>query len=98
MTRLEKRMATSEVAARNALEALALLVNARSRQRLAAAAAALDRFMSVNAQITALSRRNTNIRSLALSLNQKGKATGACEESLRALRGALAARGFAGTR
>jgi hypothetical protein len=98
MTRLEKRMATSEVAARSALEALAPLVNARSRPRLAAAVAALDRFMSVNAQITALSRRNTNIRSLALSLNQKGKATGACEDSLRALRGALAARGFAGTR
>ena len=54
--------------------------------------------MSVNAQITVLSRRNTNVRSLALSLNQKGKATGACEESLRALRGALAGRGFAGTR
>lgn len=98
MARVEKRMATAEVAARSALEALAPLVNARSRPRLAAAAAALDRFMSVNAQITALSRRNTNVRSLALSLNQKGKATGACEDSLRALRDALAKRGFAGTR
>ena len=98
MTRVEKRMATSEVAARSALEALAPLVNARSRPRLAAAVAALDRFMSVNAQITALSRRNTNVRSLALSLNQKGKVTGACEDTLRALRGALAGRGFAGTR
>ena len=98
MTRVEKRMATSEVAARSALEALAPLVNARSRPRLAAAVAALDRFMSVNAQITALSRRNTNVRSLALSLNQKGKASGACEDSLRALRDALAKRGFAGTR
>jgi hypothetical protein len=98
MARVEKRMATSEAAVRSALEALAPLVNARSRPRFAAAVAALDRFMSVNAQITALSRRNTNVRSLALSLNQKGKATGACEDSLRALRGALAGRGFAGTR
>ena len=98
MARVEKRMATAEVAARSALEALAPLVNARSRPRLATAATALDRFMSVNAQITALSRRNTNVRSLALSLNQKGKATGACEESLRAIRAALAQRGFAGTR
>jgi hypothetical protein len=98
MTRVEKRMATSEAAARSALEALAPLVNAPSRPRLAAAVAALDGFMSVNAQIIVLSRRNTNVRSLALSLNQKGKATGACEESLHALRGALATRGFAGTR
>ena len=98
MARVEKRMATAEVAARSALEALAPLINARSRPRLATAATALDRFMSVNAQITALSRRNTNVRSLALSLNQKGKATGACEDSLRALRDALARRGFAGTR
>ena len=98
MTRVEKRMATSETAARSALEALAPLVNARSRPQLAAAVAALDRFMSLNAQITALSRRNTNVRSLALSLNQKGKASGACEESLLALRGALAGRGFGGTR
>ena len=49
--------------------------------------------MAVNAQITALSRRNTNVRSVALSLNQKGKVTGACEESLHALRDALPKRG-----
>ena len=98
MTRMEKRMATSEAAARSALQALAPLVQTASRTQLAAATAALDRFVSVNAQITALSRRNTNVRSLALSLNQKGKVTGACEESLRALRDALAKRGFTGTR
>jgi hypothetical protein len=98
MTRLEKQMATSEKAARSVLEMLAPLVQAASRPRLATAAAALDEFMSVNAQILILSRRNTNVRSLALSLNQKGKLTAACEESLRALQDALAKRGFSGTR
>ena len=98
MTRMEKRMATSEAAARSALEALAPLVQPASRQKLAAATAALDRFMGINAQIIALSRQNTNVRSLALSLNQKGKVTGACEDSLRALRDALSKRGFTGTR
>lgn len=98
MTRMEKRMATSEAAARSALQALAPLVHSGSRPQLATATAALDRFMEVNAQIAALSRRNTNVRSLALSLNQKGKVTGACEDSLRALRDALAKRGFTGTR
>jgi hypothetical protein len=54
--------------------------------------------MGVNAQIIALSRRNSHVRSLALSLNQKGKLAGACEDSLRALRHALENRGFTGTR
>jgi hypothetical protein len=98
MTRMEKRMATSETAARAALETLAPLVQPASRPRIAAATAALDKFVGLNAQIMALSRRNTNVRSLALALNQKGKATDACEHSLQSLRDALAKRGFYGTR
>jgi hypothetical protein len=98
MTRMEKRMQTAEAAARSAVAALAPLVQPGSRAQLATATAALDRFMSVNAQIVAMSRRNTNVRSLALSLNEKTKLTGACEESLRALRDALNKRGYTGTR
>jgi hypothetical protein len=98
MTRMEARMKASEAAARQALLALGPLVQPASRPRLADATAALDRFLGVNAQIVAMSRRNTNVRSLALSLNQKGQLTSACEESLRALGEALAKRGFTGTR
>jgi hypothetical protein len=98
MTRMEKQMATSEAAARTALETLATLVQPASRPRLAAATASLDRFMSLNAQIIALSRRNTNVRSLALSLDQKRAIIATCEESLHALQDALAKRGFTGTR
>jgi hypothetical protein len=98
MTRMENRMATSETAARRALEALTGLVDPSSRARLAAATAALDRFMALNTQIVALSRRNTNVRSLALSLDQKRTLTVACEDSLRALQDALAKRGFTGIR
>lgn len=98
MTRMEKRMATSEAAARNAIETLMGLVPPASRPRLAAASASLDQFMSLNAQILAYSRRNTNVRSLALSLDQKRTLTAACEESLRALHDALARRGFTGIR
>ena len=98
MTRMEQRMATSEAAARAAVETLVPLVQPVSRPRLAVATAALDKFVGLNAQIMALSRRNTNVRSLALALNQKGKITGACEQSLRALRDALAKRGFTSTR
>jgi hypothetical protein len=98
MSHKEKRVATLEASARSALEALAALVQPASRPRLDNATAAMDRFMGVHAQITALSRRNSNVRSLALSLNQKGKLAGACEESLWALRQALEKRGFTGTR
>ena len=98
MTRMEKSMATSEAAARNALKTLLSLVDAKSQARIAAATGALDRFMAVNQQIISLSRRNTNVRSLALSLNEKRKVIGECEKSLHALRDALSKRGFTGTR
>ena len=98
MTRIEGQMETSVAGARRALETLSRLVPPASRTRLAKASASLDRFVDLNARIVALSRRNTNVRSLALSLNEKGKLTAACEDSLRAIRDALAQRGFTGTR
>ena len=98
MARMETEMAASEAAARTALTTLASLVDPPSRARLATATAALDRFMAVNAEIVAQSRRNTNVRSLALSLTQERLVTAACDESLRALDDALGKRGFSDTR
>lgn len=94
MSRIEQQMTTSEAAARTALTSLAPLAQPASRPRLTAATAALDQFVSLNAQIIALSRRNTNVRSLALSLNQKTPLINACEESLTKLQQALQKRGF----
>jgi hypothetical protein len=94
MARMEKSMATSEAAARNVLKTLSTLIETKSQPRIASANAALDRFMAVNQQIISLSRRNTNVRSLALSLNQKRKVTSECENALHALRDALSKRGF----
>jgi len=93
MARIEQRMTTEQSAARNALAKLASLNRPTLRPQLAAATAALDRFTAVNSQILALSHRNTNVRSLALSLDQKRPLTTACEETLRALQDALAKRG-----
>jgi hypothetical protein len=98
MTRIEKRMMDSERAARAALETLSSLVAPDRRPQIAAANVALNQFMKLNADIVGLSRRNTNVRSLAMSLGQKRTLTAACEDSLRALQEALATRGFAGTR
>jgi hypothetical protein len=98
MTRMEKEMATSEAVARKALDGLQPLVAPASQPQLAVAIASLNRFIDLNAQIIALSRRNTNVRSLALSLDQKRTSTAACEESLRALQNGLAKRGYTGIR
>ncbi len=98
MTRMERQMATSEAAARKSLDSLRPLVSAASRPRLETASAALKRFLELNTQIIALSRRNTNVHSLMLSLDEKRKLTLACQDNLRALKAALDKRGYSGIR
>ena len=94
MDEKEKRMAAAAATVRSSLDALAPLVAPAARQPLAAARTAFDRFMSINGELVTLSRRNTNVRSLALSLNEKQKLVAPCEESLRQLRDALGKRGY----
>jgi hypothetical protein len=98
MTRLEQRMASEEGSARSALATLETMTEPGSRPKIAAARTALDRFRDLNAQIIALSRRNTNVRSLELALGQKRTRTVACEDRLHALQDALANRDFRATR
>jgi hypothetical protein len=98
MTRIEQRMAAAETTARQALKTLTGVVPASARPRVEAASAALDRFVDLNANILALSRRNSNVHALALSLGKKRTLVAACEETLRALQGELSKRGFIGTR
>jgi hypothetical protein len=95
---MEKEMATSETAARKAIEALRALLPPAAQGQRRTATAALDRFTDLNMQIIALSRRNTNVRSPALSLDEKRTIMTSCEESLRALQAALAKRGFTNIR
>src|SRR4029078_8685734 len=98
MTRMETQMTAAEAAARRALRMRGGVLPPESRAQLTAATAALDRFMAVNAEIVMLSRRNSHVRSLALSLGQKRMLTASCDETLGALQDALAKRGFRGTR
>jgi hypothetical protein len=98
MTRMEKRMQTAEASARASLQGLTSLVPPSGQPHLAAAAAALDRFMTTHAQIIELSRRNSNVRALVLSLEEKRTLIPPCEESLIALRDALVRRGYPGGR
>jgi hypothetical protein len=98
MTRIEQRMKTADEAARSALESLRPLVSTAMGPKVAAAGTALGRFDDINARILALSRRNTNVRSLVLSLNEKTKLTAACDETLRALREGLTKRAYRSSR
>jgi hypothetical protein len=98
MTRIEARMAKSQQAAQSALEMLAGVVQPASRPQLSVARSALTRFNDLHAQVITLSRRNSNVRSLALSLGKKRVLTARCEESLHAIQDALSKRAFAGTR
>ena len=93
MTRMEKRMATSETAARKALETLTTSSRLHRGRGLPPPPPPSTGSWTSTAQIIALSRRNTNVRALALSLDQKRTLTVACEDSLRALHDALAKRG-----
>jgi hypothetical protein len=97
MTRMEESMTTSAASAKATLDRLKAMLP-RTATPLADAAAALARFLNVNADIIALSRKNTNVRSLALSLGRKRVVTAECEDQLRALGEALAKHESTATR
>jgi hypothetical protein len=86
MDALEKDMAALDKAARAALKALG------AEQAGAKALAAYDRYWKLTAEIIVLSRKNTNVRSLALSLDRKTKVLAACDEALRVLEESIRAR------
>src|SRR5262245_9774986 len=98
MTRMEQRMAASEKQVRTALTQMQALLPAASRPQLTAATNALDTFMKVHAEIIMLSRRNSDVRSLSLSLGQKRMVTAQCDAQLRALQDWLAEHSAAATR
>jgi hypothetical protein len=98
MTRLEKEMAARETTARDAAKVLAGLVDAKGKASLTAAGAELDKFAALSKELVALSRRNTNVRSLELAVRAKPATTAACDDSLRALQEALAKEAFPATR
>lgn len=98
MTRLEQQMAALSTTARDAVKSVSDLVGAGARQPIAMAVSALDRFDGLSREIVKLSRRNSNVRSLELSLRRQPALTAKCDEDLRALQDALAKEAFTATR
>jgi hypothetical protein len=98
MTIMEQDMANLEAQARAAMASLTEAIPRNARPALSIALSALDQFKEVSRQIVVLSRRNTNVRSLKLSLQTKPPLTAACDESLRALQDLLATENIKATR
>jgi hypothetical protein len=98
MTQMEAQMRTAESQARTALADLTRMNVAGAQPHLAAATAALERFTGVNRELLSLSRRNSNVRSTALSLGRKRVLAAECDDLLRQLEEGLAARDFTGER
>jgi hypothetical protein len=98
MTTIEKEMAERLGSAREALASLGTGASAAMARQLDAATATLTRFDKLSAELVALSRRNSNVRSLALALRRAPQLVAASDGSLAMLQEALAKEGFTGTR
>jgi hypothetical protein len=85
MDRIEGEMTALDKQVAAALDVLAKLPGADKQAELAQAQAAYQEFQQVQTQILKLSRRNSNVRSLTLSLGKKRLATASCTETLTAL-------------
>jgi limonene-1,2-epoxide hydrolase len=96
MAQLEREMSDAETSARNGLGRIGPLVDAASQGELRTSVSAFDDFLRTHRQILELSRSNSNVRAMALALGVKRTQVAMCEERLRALQAALAAREIAG--
>ncbi len=84
MDALELAMAAEDREASTNLDALGRLL-APGDADLALAKAKYDEYKKTKSEILKLSRANTNVRSLSISLNEKRKITTVCQDALEAL-------------
>ena len=96
MDELEAQMTKEDQQVRKDLDGLAALGKIHGDADLAAAVADYARFSEVRGRILALSRENTNVRSLAISLGQKRKVLFLCQDALSALQQAIQQEPIAG--
>ena len=98
MDRMETEMSDLDKQASGALETLSKLIGPTQQAEMAQVQAAYQEFQEVHAQILDLSRRNSNVRSLALSLGKKRMATASCTEVLSALQESIRSEKSSATR
>lgn len=93
---MEAQMSKEDREVRRSLEALSALPGLAGNPDLKTSTASYARFNETRVQILKLSRENTNVRSLAISLTQKRKTALLCQDALAALQQAIQAEPVAG--
>ena len=89
MDELEILMAMNEKKARDALRDISRLIDQHRKTIFDGALSAFSKFIEVHKEVVRLSRMNTNIKSLQLSLGRKRKVAAQCEEILSSLQDAV---------
>ena len=89
MDELEARMTKDDQMVRKELDELTKLPMFNRDTDIETATSDYAKFSKVRTQILALSRENTNVRSLAISLNEKRKVMLLCQDALAALQQAI---------
>jgi tetratricopeptide (TPR) repeat protein len=89
MDEFEALMAQEDEQVRSDLAGLGALPKLSGDADLATATSRYAQFREIKSQILTLSRENTNVRSLSISLNQKRKVMLSCQEALRHLQDAI---------
>jgi hypothetical protein len=98
MDEMEALMAMYEKKVRHALRNLSRLTDRRGKVPIDETSLAFSKFMEVNKEVVRLSRMNTNVKSLQLSLGRKRKVAIQCEEILNSLQKTIQSRSFTATR
>lgn len=98
MDHIEAKMKGEETEVAKSLDALAGIVGEEHRDALSQAKTAFSEFLDVTAKVIKLSRQNSNIKSLELSLGRKRKVATQCDEILAAFQEAVQSRTFKATR
>ncbi len=96
MDELEALMANDDQEVRNDLNGLTSFQKLHGDLDLETATADYARFSEVRGRILALSRENTNVRSLSMSLGQKRKVLFLCQDLLSALQQAIQEKHISG--
>jgi len=89
MDEFEARMNEQALVARKDLDELAAVPKLSGDPDLAKATSAYGKFNAVKTQVLSLSRENTNVRSLTISLTQKRRVMLLCQETLARLEQAI---------
>lgn len=92
MDRFEARMNEERRTVEHDLISLQATANAKGKAAADRASAAFKTFLDLHSQILELSRRNSNVKSLALALGKRRTLAAACDERLAALQDALEKR------